>query len=65
MTEHDYEKAAKLLLAVELDIRTYLKNPTKYHAEYFEDVHCCMTEALSLLDIDTGVKDYDYYETED
>ena len=37
MTEHDYEKAMKLLVAVELDLRNYLKNPAEYQASYLED----------------------------
>jgi hypothetical protein len=65
MTEHDYEKAMKLLLAVEVDLRNYLKNPAEYQSEYLEDPHCCITEALSRLEVETGVKDYDYCERED
>ena len=34
MTEHDYEKAMKLLVAVELDLRRYLHNPAEYQASY-------------------------------
>ena len=65
MTEHDYEKAMKLLLAVEVDLRNFLKNPAEYQSQYLEDTHCCITEALSLFQVETGVKDYDYFERED
>jgi hypothetical protein len=65
MTEHDYEKAMKLLVAVEADLRNYLKNPAEYQSSYFEDTHCCITEALSLLQVDTGQPDYDYFETDE
>ena len=68
MTEHDYEKAVKLLQAVELDLRRYLKNPAEYQASYLEDTHCCITEALSLLEVEPvagAERDYDYYEMEE
>lgn len=65
MTEHDYEKALKLLVAVEIDLRNYLNDPAEYQASYLEDTHCCITEALSLLRVDSYVRDYDYFETED
>jgi len=65
MTEHDYEKAVKLLVAVELDLRRYLLNPAEYQASYLEDTHCCITEALGLLEVDTGQPDYDYFEMEE
>ena len=68
MTEHDYEKAMKLLVAVELDLRRYLHNPAEYQASYLEDTHCCITEAMSLLNVERaagGERDYDYYEMED
>ena len=65
MTEHDYEKAMKLLVAVEADLRNYLENPADYQSSYFEDTHCCITEALSLLQVDTGQPDYDYFETDE
>jgi len=55
----------KLLLAVEVDLRNFLKNPAEYQSSYLEDTHCCITEALSLLEVETGVKDYDYFERED
>ena len=54
MTEHDYEKAMKLLIAVEIELR---------HGNS-EDAHCLLTEALSLLNIETGQPDYDYFEME-
>jgi hypothetical protein len=65
MNEHDYEKAMKLLVAVELDLRRYLHNPAEYQASYLEDTHCCITEALSLLRVGEYVRDYDYFEMED
>jgi hypothetical protein len=65
MTEYDYEKAIKLLVAVEIDLRNYLNDPAEYQASYLEDTHCCITEALSLLEVKTGQPDYDYFETED
>ena len=55
MTEHDYEKALKLLIAVEVELR---------HGNA-EDAHCLITEALSLLRVETGQPDYDYYEMEE
>lgn len=55
MTEHDYEKALKLLIAVEVELR---------HGNA-EDAHCLITEALSLLRVDEYVKDHDYYEMEE
>ena len=51
MTEHDYEKATKLIACVELDLRRYLHNPAEYQAEYLEDTHCCITEVMELLQI--------------
>ena len=68
MTEHDYEKAMKLLVAVELDLRRYLHNPAEYQAEYLEDTHCCITEAMSLLRVERHAgaeRDYDYFEMEE
>ena len=68
MTEHDYEKAVKLLQAVEIDLRNYLRNPAEYQASYLEDTHCCITEALSLLEVEPvagAERDYDYYEMEE
>lgn len=68
MTEHDYEKAMKLLVAVELDLRNYLKNPAEYQASYLEDTHVLMTEAMDLLDVERHAgaeRDYDYFERED
>jgi hypothetical protein len=65
MTEHDYEKALKLLVAVEIDLRNYLNDPAEYQASYLEDTHCLITEALSLLEVKTGQPDYDYFERED
>jgi len=65
MNEHDYEKAMKLLVAVETDLRNYLKNPAEYQSSNLEDTHCCITEALSLLQINTGQPDYDYFEMEE
>jgi len=52
MTEHDYEKAMKLLQAVEVELRE--GDP--------EDAHCLLTEAMTLLNIEAGEKDYDYFE---
>ena len=51
MTEHDYEKATKLIAAVEIDLRNYLENPAEYQSSYFEDTHCCITEVMELLQI--------------
>jgi len=65
MTEHDYEKAIKLLVAVEIDLRNYLNDPAEYQASYLEDTHCLITEALSLLRVDNYARDYDYFETEE
>jgi hypothetical protein len=62
MTEHDYEKALKLLVAVEMDLRNYLNDPAEYQASYLEDTHCLITEALSLLRVDNYARDYDYFE---
>ena len=57
MTEHDYEKAMKLLVAVEVELRQ----------GNAEDAHCLLTEALSLLRVEDGayVRDYDYFELGD
>ena len=68
MTEHDYEKALKLLIAVELDLRNYLNDHAEYQSSYLEDTHCLITEAMSLLDVERaagGERDYDYFEMED
>ena len=65
MTEYDYEKAMKLLVAVETDLRNYLKNPAEYQSSYLESTHCCITEALSLLQVNTGQPDYDYFEMDE
>jgi len=51
MTEHDYEKATKLIAVVELDLRNYLHNPAEYQSSYLEDTHCCITEVMELLQI--------------
>jgi hypothetical protein len=51
MTEHDYEKALKLIACVEIDLRKYLSNPAEYQAEYLEDTHCCICEVMELLQI--------------
>jgi len=50
---------------VELDLRRYLLNPAEYQASYLEDTHCCITEALGLLEVETGQPDYDYFEMEE
>ena len=55
MTEHDYEKAMKLLVAVEVELTQ--GNP--------DDAHCLIIEALSLLRVGSYARDYDYFETED
>jgi len=55
MNEHDYEKAMKLLVAVETELSQ--GNP--------DDAHYLLTEALSLLNVDTGLPDYDYFEMEE
>jgi hypothetical protein len=55
MTEHDYEKAMKLLVAVEVELRQ----------GNAEDAHCLITEALSLLRVGEYVRDYDYFEMEE
>lgn len=55
MTEHDYEKALKLLVAVETELSQ--RNP--------DDAHVLLIEALSLLRVDEYVKDHDYFEMED
>ena len=57
MTEHDYEKAMKLLVAVELELSRC--NP--------EDAHVLIIEALSLLRVEDGAytRDYDYFEVEE
>ena len=52
MTEHDYEKALKLIAAVEIDLRRFLMRPSEYQAEYLEDTHACITEVMSLLNIE-------------
>jgi hypothetical protein len=64
MTEHDYEKAMKLRSGV----RPTPHNPAEYQAEYLEDTHCCITEAMSLLEVERAAgaeRDYDYFEMED
>lgn len=55
MTEHDYEKALKLLVAVEVELSQ--RNP--------DDAHVLIIEALSLLRVDNYARDYDYFERED
>ena len=55
MTEHDYEKALKLLVAVETELSQ--RNP--------DDAHVLLIEALSLLRVDSYVRDYDYFEMEE
>lgn len=55
ITEHDYEKALKLLVAVETELSQ--RNP--------DDAHVLLIEALSLLRVDEYVKDHDYFEMED
>ena len=51
MTEHDYEKALKLIAAVEVDLRNFLKNPAEYQSSYLEDTHCCISQVMELLQI--------------
>ena len=51
MTEHDYEKALKLIAAVEIDLRRFLLNPAEYQAEYLEDTHACISQVMELLQI--------------
>jgi hypothetical protein len=51
MTEADYEKALKLIAAVEIDLRRFLSNPAEYRAEYLEDTHCCISQVMELLQI--------------
>jgi len=55
MTEHDYEKALKLLVAVETELSQ--RNP--------DDAHVLLIEALSLLRVGSYARDYDYFETEE
>lgn len=55
MTEHDYEKALKLLVAVEVELTQ--GNP--------DDAHVLIIEALSLLRVDNYARDYDYFELAD
>ena len=57
MTEHDYEKAMKLLVAVETELSQ--GNP--------DDAHVLIIEALTLLRVigDEHVRDYDSFEMED
>jgi hypothetical protein len=55
MTEHDYEKAMKLLVAVELELSRC--NP--------DDAHVLIVEALSLLRVNDYAHDYDYFEMEE
>lgn len=55
ITEHDYEKALKLLVAVETELSQ--RNP--------DDAHVLLIEALSLLRVDEYVKDHDYFEIEE
>lgn len=62
MTEHDFDKACKLIAAMEVDLRKYLENPQAFTAsEYFEDVHCCICETLTLLGVEQieGEIEYD------
>ena len=51
MTEHDYEKALKLIACVEIDLRRFLMRPSEYQAEYLEDTHCCISQVMELLQI--------------
>ena len=55
MTEHDYEKALKLLVAVEVELTQ--GNP--------DDAHVLIIEALSLLRVGEYVRDHDYFEMEE
>jgi hypothetical protein len=57
MTEHDYEKAMKLLVAVETELSQ--GNP--------DDAHVLIIEALTLLRVigDEHVRDYDSFEMEE
>jgi hypothetical protein len=55
MTEHDYEKAMKLLVSAEVELSQ--ANP--------DDAHVLLIEALSLLRVDEYLKDYDYFEMEE
>ena len=55
MTEHDYEKAMKLLVAAEIELSQ--RNP--------EDAHVLIIEALSLLRVDEYAHDYDYFEMDE
>jgi hypothetical protein len=55
MTEHDYEKALKLLVAVEVELAQ--GNP--------DDAHCLIVEALSLLQVGEYAHDYDYFEIDE
>jgi hypothetical protein len=55
MTEHDYEKAMKLLVSAEVELSQ--DNP--------DDAHVLIIEALSLLRVDEYAHDYDYFEMEE
>lgn len=52
MTEHDYEKALRMIQAVEIDLRRYLLNPAEYRSGYLEDTHCCIIEVMRLLSVE-------------
>jgi len=47
----DFDKASKLLLAVEEDVRKFLMNPADYQSMFFEDVHIALIEAMETLGI--------------
>jgi len=55
MTEHDYEKALKLLVSAEVELSQ--ANP--------EDAHVLLIEALSLLRVNEYAHDYDYFEMDE
>ena len=52
MTEHDYEKALRMIQAVEIDLRRYYSTPLEHRARYLEDTHCCIIEVMRLLSIE-------------
>lgn len=60
MTEHEYEQALTLIRVVERDLRIYLRDPSAFHIQYIESLHCDMTQVMTLLKaepLQTGYED--------
>ena len=52
MTEHDYEKALRMIQTIEFDLRRYYSTPLERRAQYLEDTHCCIVEVMRLLSVE-------------